>query len=249
MTSRPPWFVDAFRSDYVRVYAHRDLASARREVDYLVGLRLAGPVLDLCCGYGRHTLALRTRGVPAFGIDLSQDLLAHAQSLPGSEELRGRLVRSDARVLPLRDGALGAVVVLFSSFGYFGEDGDRCMAREIARVLRPSGRTVLDLMNPARVRATLVPESRSERDAAVLEERRLLTDGGRVVTKHVVLRSVDGEREWDERVRLYEPSEIAALLSDVGLRVERTAGDFDGTPWSPSSARQLVHATKIGPTS
>lgn len=247
MTSSSPWFVDAFRADYVRLYAHRDLESARREVDYLVGLDLPGPVLDLCCGYGRHTLALRMRGVRAFGIDLSHDLLAHAASLPEHGRLAGRLVRADARVLPLRDESVGSVVVLFSSFGYFGADGDRRMAGEIARALRPGGRVVLDVMNPPRVRATLVAHSRTEREGAVLEERRSLEDGGRDVVKHVTMRTADGAREWHERVRLYEPAEVAALLSEVGLRVDGTGGDFDGRAWSRAAPRQIVLATKRAP--
>lgn len=244
MTSSSPWFVDAFRADYVRVYAHRDLESAQREVEYLMALGLSGPMLDLCCGYGRHTLALRLHGVAAFGIDLSQDLLGYARSLPGHPLLNGRLMRGDARVLPLRDASLGSVVVLFSSFGYFGEGGDRRMAGEIARTLQPDGRVVLDLMNPPRVRATLVAESRTERDGVMLEERRALEDGGRAVVKHVTMRTAAGAREWHERVRLYEPAEVAALLSDVGLCVERTGGDFDGAPWSPAAPRQIVLATK-----
>jgi SAM-dependent methyltransferase len=238
-----PWFVSAFRADYLAVYPHRDLESARREVDGLIASGVGGRVLDLGCGFGRHTLAMRERGLEAFGLDLSADLLAHARELPGAAGIAGRLVRGDARRLPFLAARFDTVTVLFSSFGYFGDRGDREVLAEVARVLRPGGRLVLDLMNARRVRAELVPESLRERDGFQLLERRALVDQGRSVEKEVQLRAPDGgERSWVERVRLYEHDEIARLLAASNLDLTRTMGDFDGSPPSASSPRWIVHA-------
>jgi SAM-dependent methyltransferase len=243
--SSTPWYVEAFRSEYAQVYAHRDIESARREVAYLVANGVGGRVVDLCCGFGRHTLALRERGVDAVGIDLSHELLAQARALPGGERLDGRLVRGDAQRIPMVAGAASAVIVMFSSFGYFGEEGDRDVLREIARTLRPRGRVVLDLMNPARVRAELVPHSRSEARGALIEERRALADGGQRVIKDVRVRLADGhERTWREDVRMYEPAEIAVLLRASGFELAIVHGDFDGAPFDVRSPRQIVHAVR-----
>jgi SAM-dependent methyltransferase len=106
--------------------------------------------------------------VQSFGLDLSPELLAHAAASPGWELLRGRILRGDARALPFADASFDSVVNLFSSFGYFGEAGDKRVLLEIARVLAPGGFLALDLMNPAFVRARLVPFSRTERDGAQL---------------------------------------------------------------------------------
>ena len=83
MTSAP-WYVEAFRSDYREVYAHRNLAAAREEVRWLVEDVLAGArgvVLDDCCGFGRHGVAMSERGLDVVGIDLSFDLLRGAREL------------------------------------------------------------------------------------------------------------------------------------------------------------------------
>ena len=40
--SIPPWFETAFRAEYLEVYAHRDQASARAEVGFLLGQGLCG---------------------------------------------------------------------------------------------------------------------------------------------------------------------------------------------------------------
>jgi SAM-dependent methyltransferase len=242
-----PWWVEAFRADYLTVYPHRDLESARQEVAHLVEQGVRGRVLDLCCGFGRHALALRKRGADVFGLDLSPDLLARARELPDGELLHDRLVRADARAIPFASGCFDALVNLFSSFGYFGDDGDARVLSEIARVLRPGGLAVLDLMNPERIRDGIVPESRTERDGVVLNEHRRLEDGGRRVVKDVVLRLDGGAaRSWRESVRLYDARELETLALHRGLALLGVQGDFDGSALRPQSPRQMLRFSKRG---
>ena len=245
MTGADPWYVEAFREGYLRLYPQRDLSAARREAAFLVERGLRGRVLDLCCGFGRHTLALRESGVDTIGIDLSPELLAHAVASPGWPVLRGRLLRGDARALPFAEASFGSVVNLFSSFGYFGDAGDKRVLLEIARVLAPGGFLAMDLMNPAFVRAKLVPYSRTERDGALLVESRSIAAGGRLVVKEVELHNASGRLRWREEVRLYEPVELNRWLDAAGLRQVAVCGDFDGSPLSASSPRQLVLAERI----
>jgi SAM-dependent methyltransferase len=234
-----PWYVEAFRAAYLEVYPHRDLASARRESEYLVGQGVKGRVLDLCCGSGRHCLALREKGVDAIGIDLSRDLLRRAHDLPG------RLLCGDARAIPLSNACLDGAVSLFSSFGYFGEEGDLAVLSEVARVLRPRGLLVLDLMNPAHVRANLVPRSRSERDGIETEERRALMEDGRRVVKDVRLQARDGStRAWREDVRLYDIEDLSPMLARSCLDLAAAHGDFDASPLSAASPRQILLARR-----
>jgi SAM-dependent methyltransferase len=245
MSSGNPWFVDAFRAEYLQVYAHRDLESARNEVDYLIAHGVRGRVLDLCCGFGRHTLALRERGIDAFGVDLSHDLLVHARTLPRAELLRGRLARADVRRVPFTDRSLDAVAMLFSSFGYFDDGGNRAVIAEIARIARPGARVVLDLMNPSQVRTELVARSEREVRGALLEERRHIDEHTRRVVKDVRLIVPGGrERAWRESVRIYDESEIRDLLLAHGLTLRAVHGDFDATPFASSSPRMIVHAVR-----
>lgn len=238
-----PWFVEAFKEGYLDVYAHRDLAGARREARFLVERGVRGIVLDACCGSGRHCQALLDLGVRAFGVDLSTDLLARAFEF--HPDLEGRLLCADARHLPFEDSGFDAVVSLFSSFGYFGEEGDRAFLAEIGRVLRPGGRLVLDLMNPERVRKDLVPASSSSRGGLEIEERRSLADGGRRVIKDVRLRARDGSaRSWREEVRLYSAAELAPDLDRAEILLDTLHGDFDGSAHSPASPRQILVGRK-----
>jgi SAM-dependent methyltransferase len=238
-----PWFVEAFRSAYLEVYPHRDLEAARREARHLVELGVRGRVLDLCCGFGRHCVALRELGLEAFGLDLSRELLGRARGQAGG--LEGRLLCGDARAIPLADTCLDSVVSLFSSFGYFGATGDRSLLHEVGRVLRPGGVLVLDLMNPPQVRSTLVARSTTQRGGIAIEERRALVDESRSVQKEVFLRTPEGTtKSWREDVRLYDASDLAPWLAEAGLDLRGRHGDFSGSDLSAISPRQVLIARR-----
>ena len=222
--STAPWWSEAFAAEYVDLYPHRDLAAARAEARFLVEHGLRGRVLDLCCGWGRHLDALDELGLAVAGVDFSADLLARLANLPDARPVATRVVRGDARRPPFRDRAF---------------DGDVALLAGLARVLAPEGIGFLDVMNPAHVRATLVPESRRERAGAVLLERRRIE--GACVRKDVELvRYGRVVRTWYELVRMYEPAELDARIAAAGLSVDARWGGFDGAAFGPESPRQLV---------
>ena len=248
VTASRPWYEEAFAKGYLAVYPHRDLPAARAEVAGLRRGGLRGRVLDLGCGFGRHALAMREEGLDVTGLDLSEDLLVRASSLEGGGALAGRLARGDMRKLPFAPASFDAVTMLFSSFGYFDDAGNAQVLDEVGRVLRPGGTAVFDLMNAERIRATLVPESCTERKGFVLYERRRLEEWGRRVKKEVVLRGHDGSvQRWHEDVRLYGAQEFRALLAPRGLAVLRIDGDFEGGEAGADAPRRIVWAARHAP--
>ena len=132
--SLPNWWEQAFGPLYAEVYHHRDDASAALEINGLLP-RLreqSGVVIDAACGGGRHLAALRKAGIPALGFDLSPDLLGlAAQRAP----CRGHLVRGDLRRPPFAEGSCGAVLLLFTAFGYFDDQGNADCLSALGRLL------------------------------------------------------------------------------------------------------------------
>lgn len=237
-----PWYREWFGDAYAALYPHRDEEEARRAVALLRELCPAGPgtrVLDLACGGGRHLVPLRSAGWRPTGVDLSRELLARAR-----RRTRGtvRLVRGDMRRLPLSDGAFGLVAQFFTSFGYFDDPGDdRRALREVRRVLRPGGHHFLDFLHADHVRRTLVPEDVVEVDGRTVRQVRTLEDGA--VSKRIEIEpgGPDGpDRVYRERVRLYEPDELEAMMDDAGLPVVERRGDYDGAPFGEDAPRLLL---------
>jgi len=240
MLAPPPWFVEAFTSSYLDVYAHRDESSARREARGAINLLRfhagQGRLLDLAAGAGRHGAGFRLLGVAVTGLDLSHDLTlrCRARGLP--------TVRGDMRAIPFLDGSFAAVACLFSSFGYFEAEAEhQATLDEIARVLLPGGAALLDLMDPDTVRYKLVLQSVELVDGKVIEVERALVEGGRRVDKQIrVVRDGTQTQTWNESVRLFTGEELQAMITRSRLRLEATYGDFDGRPHEPGETRRLV---------
>src|SRR5262249_23487329 len=137
------WWESWFGEEYLELYPHRDLASARREVAFALA-RLdpdPQPLLDLCCGTGRHPLRLLEQGISPVGLDYC----ATVRELARSRDERLPLVRGDMRHLPFADGSFHSVINFFTSFGYFLAEADnRTVLAEVRRVLRPGGHFLCD---------------------------------------------------------------------------------------------------------
>lgn len=233
-----PWYERAFRSEYLALYAHRSQEEADVQVEQLLDCNLLGresPLLDLCCGAGRHLRAFRHAGLTAYGLDLSRDLL------------QGQLavVRGDMRVLPFARGAFASVTCLFTSFGYFESEHENiAVLNEVRRVLKDGGTFVMDHINPGPMLKALVPQSRDEKDGAVISMRRWHDKRGSRVIKEIEYAKGGRVESWHESVRLYEPDELDAMLAGAGLFVERRCADFTGAKFTSASPRQLVRAVK-----
>lgn len=238
--SSQPWFIDAFTADYLDVYAHRDEAAAAREAKGALSLlhhrRARGRLLDLAAGAGRHALAFAAERCHVTCVDLSADLTERARQ-------RGlRTVRGDMRALPFRDWAFDSVTCLFSSFGYFETDAEHSATLvDIARVLCPGGRVLLDLMDGETVARRLVPQGVDLVGDLIVEVERSLTPDGRRVEKWIRLVRGDRlEKAWKESVRLFSAPEIDALARGAGLTPVSVHGDYDGRPHVSGETRRLV---------
>ena len=102
-------------------------------------------VLDLCCGSGEALRPLAADGIAVVGVDFSGPILDELRDLfaaDGHDPEQLDLRRGDARDIPADDGAFD-VVCCFSAL-YTIPNPERVLA-EIARVLKPGGRAILDL--------------------------------------------------------------------------------------------------------
>jgi SAM-dependent methyltransferase len=228
----PEWYEEWFGEEYLQLYPHRDDAEADRAVALIVGsvpFEQGWRVLDVACGAGRHARAFRSAGARCFGVDLSASLLRVARGVTDAP-----LIRADMRQLPIRPSSMDLTVNLFTSFGYFEHDSEHgATAAEMVATVRPGGWLVIDLLNPAVVRSQLVPR---ETVGQALVTRTLSPDQ-RFVCKTIVW--PDGRR-FVERVRLFEPGEIEAMLGHTGLTITHRFGDYDGRPLSPTSSRTIL---------
>lgn len=234
------WYEDSFGYDYLTVYKHRDFQGAYREVKRMIGwldLPRGAEVLDLCCGMGRHSLALAEFGYRVTGVDLSEVLLEEARKHDRNNEVTW--VRGDMRRVPLQR-EFDAVVNLFTSFGYFDEDAENArVLQEIDRLLRPEGKFIIDYLNPGYVKDRLVPYSERREGSLRIEERRSIEDG--FVRKRITIREDGGpERNYTEQVKLYRYEQFEDMMEGTRLRVDRVYGGYEEQSFDPRTSMRMI---------
>lgn len=237
------WFEHWFGEDYLFLYPHRDEAEAADAIELIArhvaaaGIEVA-TVLDLACGAGRHARLLEERWWTV-GLDLSAALLKVARK----EAPDTSFVRADMRELPFANASFDLVVNLFTSFGYFEDDYEHArVIRCVGAATRPGGAFVLDYLNPEQVERTLVAYDEQDVNGIAVEQHRAITPDRRFVEKRIRIR--DGGKEYIERVRLFSPSDLEAMLTAGGFEVVRVAGDYGGGQWAADSPRTIVFGTR-----
>lgn len=234
------WYDRSFGDDYLIVYKHRNMEKAKMEAQAMAGwlqLPAHAEVLDLCCGMGRHALALQEMSYRVTGIDLSESLLRVAREKDQQQLVTW--VRGDMRELPF-ENRFDAVVNMFTSFGYFIDDLENAeVFRQIRKVLKPDGVWLIDFLNPAHVRANLVPHSDREINGHRIQEMRVLVENR--VEKTIDLVRPDGEHvTYHERVKLYELEWFERHLKVAGLELQVVYGDYDKGQYDVDSPRMIM---------
>src|SRR5688572_13739496 len=230
------WFEEWFGEEYLRLYPHRDDTDAERVVALIcrtVPFQPGWRVLDVACGAGRHARAFEAAGARCFGLDLSQALLRVARQVT-----QAPLVRADMRQLPIRPGSMDLTVNLFTSFGYFDRDAEHTAAlEEMIGTVRRGGWFVIDFLNAAAVRRQLVPEETLQLAGSAIQISRSVSPDGRYVCKSI---RAAGGRQFRERVRLFEPDQMASMLEAAGVSVRFRFGDYDANPLKSDSPRTVL---------
>lgn len=247
-SSDSPWYDTAFDRDYLRVYAHRNEAAAGKEAQFILTQTPAESqrrILDIACGAARHLVWFCSAAEFSVGVDRSADLLAEAATRLGSLSTKVKLVCADMRRLPF-DSEFTCATLLFTSFGYFQTDQENlAVIQQASNALLPGGVFWLDYINEPHLRNSLQPHSVHTDGRRLIEQRRRITDDGRVEKQIRIVHDND-ERIIDESVKLYSRGRIEQMFTQSDLIVKNAWGDFDGQPHTVYSPRLIIMGAKNG---
>ncbi len=247
-------------TDWYRYYAPRrladltseriaaDCAAAEADIDALLARIALAPddrILEVGCGWGRHSLALARRGFSRVcSIDIAPEPLTIARALADERGLRCDLRQQD--FLEVHDGPYAAILSLYdrSVCGFPSEEADAASLRQLASLLDPGGRLVfgindwpLHLPEPRR-------DWRETPDGVELLE--VLVDRvAMTCTDHTTLIRPDGRRqEYTLTRRHYFLPELRRLLADAGFALETASHRLAGRPYGTGENGLFLFARK-----
>jgi cyclopropane fatty-acyl-phospholipid synthase-like methyltransferase len=248
---KPAWWETYFDETFVDIY--RDFLTPERTEREIEGLRGMVPlepgaqVLDLACGWGRHSIALARAGFRVTGLDLSETLLARARKRAEAASVAVEFVRGDMREIRWT-GRFDAVLSLYSSLGYWVSDAEDLRVLSAVRgALKPDGVFVMETMH------------RDHVVGAYAERDWWETEGGATVWVEREFDAVEGvSREWTRwskgaktgekyhELRVRTATEWDALLRSAGLVPVDWYGDWELAPFVHGSADLIVVCRREG---
>lgn len=200
-------------------------------------------LLELGVGTGRLALPLARAGVAVVGLDASTAMLDRLGAKPRADRVAA-VVGDMAGPLP--DGPFDVVLVARNTFfNLTTEAAQRSCLAEVARVLAPGGRLVVEAFVPAEEPG---PRSSVEvrdisADHVLLFVDRHDPEAGEAWSSFVDIRP-DGVHFRPCHVRYLSPGDLDALAAPAGLVLDRRWADWDGTPFDSSSTHHVsVYAT------
>jgi len=246
------WYEKLYRNRYSHLCGFASPEETRKEVQFVTNVLQLKPgdhLLDLCCGFGRHTHEIaKLAGCRVTGFDLSAEYIQLAREKYSTANTHYQ--QGDMRHLPWKD-YFQAVVNLFTSFGFFAEDVENeKVLREVNKVLKPGGLFLLDYENKYHfiqhdVRQRGRHWQRDEEGTLYL-----IRNSYDVFTeREQYWVDIYENDEFVDRVgydiRLYSFPELEKMLVRNGFQIVQTWGDFDHSEFSLQSRRLITLAQKM----
>jgi SAM-dependent methyltransferase len=196
----------------------------RREIDFLVDSLALAPVarvLDVGCGFGRHSIELGRRGYRALGIDPATAMIeaARAQAVEAGVDVAFRQIAGEdfADAQPF-DAAISLLTTLGQVAANSLEDNRRLLTA-VAKSLKADGLFALELPQKQPALAALKPADRFGNEATYTQVQRSYDAGTDIVTEQFRLVTPSGAQAYHLRYRLFSQEDVTCLLTAAGLRI------------------------------
>lgn len=252
MNPKPEWPVAFFDDDYLRIYRPQfqpeRTEAETRFIAASLGVAPGAEVLDLACGFGRHTIGMAQHGYRMTGLDFNPRYLEIAAADAQAAGVQVTWRTGDMRALGVQQG-FDAIYSYFTSFGYFDDDDNERVLAEVACALRPGGRFLMEMMNRDHLIAQPQQRTWTQRDdgALLMEETSLDPVTSRVVSRQVLIDPQGGTQVTKEySLRAYTCAELSALLRRHGLVVTGVSGGAEHLTYGPESRRLALVAELRG---
>jgi len=239
------WFADEsfWETWYPVLFPSERFDATPDQVDRILKLTgvQSGDVLDLCCGPGRHSAELASRGFNVTGVDKSAFLLSKAMQRSAGVEW----VHEDMREF-VRPDSFDLAINMFTSFGYFDDKNeDIRVLRNIHESLRDGGVLIMEMMGKEYLAKVFQPTvSVKTPDGSVFVQRHEVFDDWSRIRNEWILVSDGRAKTFNFHHTVYSAQELKDRLCSAGFDTVTIYGDMDGNDYGLNALRLIAVASK-----
>jgi 2-polyprenyl-3-methyl-5-hydroxy-6-metoxy-1,4-benzoquinol methylase len=214
----------------------------------LLNLKSKSKILDIPCGYGRHSIELAKRGFIITGSELNTKHLFIANKEARKNSVKIKFIKENMLDINY-NSKFDAVINMFYSFGFFWKDKDNFkVLHNFFKALKPNGQFLMH----TDVNVPFIEAGKYKHD-----ETRILANGSilKIVDKYDpvikringswILKDKDGkEIKKKYSVRVYTKEEFIILCKKAGFRFCKTYSDWNKKLYSKNLEDMIIVATK-----
>lgn len=218
-----------------------------QEVDFVLAqlnMQPGARILDVGCGFGRHSVELARRGYQVVGIDPAAAMIkaARTRAREAGVDVDFRQVGGESFVA---ERPFDAAVCLFTTLGQISETGENSgLVTRVYQGLRPGGRFMVEVPQRETAVRQLKRSERlggGERYAIVTRQ---FDAGDNTISELFEIVSPEDRRRYLLRYRLYSVAELTHLLQQAGFTVAASFAGYEGRPLQPDSPTMLLTGVK-----
>ncbi len=224
-----------------------------KQVDFIIEtLSLMGNerILDLACGFGRHSLAFARRGFSVVGVDITKDYIEDAINSARESSLDVEFIHSDIRELRFKNEFDVVLNLADGAIGYLENDEENLKIFDIVvNALKPGGKHFMDICNAEHAEHFFPNKcwdigtkalSLSEFDWDK-EKRRMLFGGCEILFGEIAQKPKPFEAD---SIRLYSKAELEEILQQRQMVIIDTFSDYSGKGASYRELQLMVYSIK-----
>jgi SAM-dependent methyltransferase len=225
------------------------------QVEFIIqtlGLTGKERILDLACGFGRHSLSLARRGFSVVGVDFTKDYIEDANKTAKSDFLDVEFILSDIRDLKYEDEFDVVLNLADGAIGYLESDEENLIIFDvISRALKSGGKHFMDICN-AEHAEMFFPKRHWEIGSKILslpefdwnkQKRRMLFRNWSIKFGEIAIKP-ETIPEDTVGTRLYSIAELDEILTIRKMKIVKTFSDYYGKAASCKELQLMIYSEK-----
>jgi SAM-dependent methyltransferase len=214
-----------FRGAYKEVWRQtipNGLTEAEADfIEDVAGLKKNDRVLDLMCGYGRHSIELARRGYKLTSIDIEPDYIKEIREKSDAEKLDiDAISASVTNELP--DKEFDAVICMGNSIAFFPANELENLFSALASKMKPEGKLILNswMIAEIAIRHFKEKEWHELKDFRYLISNKYFLDPARIESTHIFSDIAGKEEKINAVDYIFTTGELQNVLKKAGFSLE-----------------------------
>lgn len=217
----------------------------------LLKLPIGSSILDVPCGYGRHSIYLAKKGFQVTGIDINEEHLKKAIISANNEKVDVSFKKEDMKFLGKEHvSKYDSLINIFYSFGFFTEEENIQTMKGFYNSLKNGGKML--------IHTDVSPEMISNKTTQTDIIRKLPNGNKLVIIEHFNSKNKRMQGSWEitdnigspihkrayYSVRIYSKEEFEQMAKKVGFKEVKIYGSFQGEEFNEKSKEMIIVAQK-----